>query len=418
MDNMDMPRGMDSKEFFQIFEYLIENGSNEDKAKFVEVCEQSAEEGNLHMAAFSGFIYAETDFVKHDYDKAYKFLKFAADNGDKTVEKHLNNSLTIGDRHLVIFDDTRKFMAVYAWLYKEMMESRNALKVNFASIKSCAEFFPKENDYYPNDGFTIYSSMLESFCKYSISEILNALKVNWITGEEIYCTVFDNPQMSADEILPGIKMWVQASNNLKKIKIKYEQHKKEMESRPSSYGTFIGGGRGIIGGLTGALKASLVNMAIDAAAGAVNQASDNKLLTDINNEITKTYNTVMKNYSDMFVFDCRIFMNLTLGMLIERNVLSNFDFKTAIPKETLNKILEDGKNNSESYKLALDKIGEVIQFRPYNPELYAALCRFAPEYENDVLEFMRKNKMEVAFLLAMDREFDYNYLEHQKFILD
>ena len=308
------------------------------------------------------------------------------------------SSIIVGGSRIVIDKPMRDFMAVYARLCEGIIVARIKLKEKFRrEIKSYEYLFP--------EGFDMYMNSLSMFCEdYPVPSVLRALFKDKNEGKKV-----TNELLSIcirENILPGVYTWAQAYNEIEVIREKFEQYKIDKAFRPDTYGNFRGGGYGIRGALTGALKASLLNLAVDTVAGVANQAIDHSRLGNIGNELNGLYNKLVQNdlYLKLFEEDCHVIRNMLLGVLIKNGYLPNIEgYEDDTPFDTLKEIFNSSKIDIEHYDKAISDIGDRIQKKPYEPLLYITLCEINPKRESEIYDFIKKNKMEWAYILTRYR---------------
>lgn len=308
------------------------------------------------------------------------------------------SSIVVGGNKIVIDRPMRDFMAVYARFEEDIVTESRIFKELF-------EEKVKSYDDVLSTGFDLYMHSLSMFCKVNpVAFIVEAFEGSKIIGNEKY--LFET--MLEANAFPGVNAWGEFFKEINVLKDKYEQYQMSKASRPDTYGGFRGGGVGISGGLSGAIKASLLNLAVDAVAGSVNKAVDHKTLENIYNKMIALTNLIIKDdtYVKFMIEDCTKMKNMILDLLIDEGFLPNIKgYEVGVSTDTLHEILNNSKIDTEHREKAISDIGMLIMERPYELVLYDILCKIEPEYGYDVLNFLSQNKMREAFFMMIDPKY-------------
>lgn len=358
--------------------------------RLVKIIRQKAKNGNAVAQYIEGICYAlgANGFIL-DLHLAYKYLKKSADNGHKKAMKVLENTYCIAGRNMVFLEPICNCIKVRERLFCSGTLKMQYLQENYADkIKSFQEIFP--------EAFELYRSYLMFFC-FDVENILDYF------GDDTYHNEYFQ-FLSQD--FPSISGWDQMLKIIGSVKEKYERYEKAKQSRPSSYGNFVGGGQGIRGGISGALKASLLNFAIDAGADTVNRYSDHNKLMDIYNDMDALYKALVEKgtYLQMFKQDCLYAGAFAMDELVNKKYLYKVDLESWIdntPVDKVEEIVKRGKSDPANKQKAIDDLLDLIQKKPYDHTLYVALCRIESQYAIDLIKLMQELNMDYFLLIRI-----------------
>lgn len=378
-------------------------------ARLVKIIKEKSRFGNAVAQYLLGICYAKgSNGFELDLGVAYKLLRSAADKGHKKALKLINESYIIAGRHLIILNPIRKCIKVRERLLCEASVTREYLQQAYEEkITSFQDIWP--------EAYELYRHYLSFFCGIRAEAILDYF------GDETYKRSLFN---DLSKEFPSLDGWKAVLKILENIKGKFDKYQSVKESRPSSYGSFVGGGRGISGAISGAIKASLLNLAIDTAAGAVNQISDHNKLMDIANGFNALYVAIVEQgaYLNWFRDDTVYAIAIVMDELIRQKLLYNIDLESWIdntPEDVVENIVSRSKTDINSKNKAVQDLLDLIQKKPYDHTLYVALCRVDSKYAVEVLDFMYKFQMEYFLLKRIyPNDEEIKYYEMPDFTLD
>lgn len=358
--------------------------------RLVKIIKQKSRFGNSVAQYIEGICYAlGANGYELDLFAAYKLLRKSADNGNKKALKALESSYTIAGRKLIFLEPIRDCIKVRERLYTSGTLKRQYLQEQYAEkITSFMEIVP--------EGFEMYRNYLMFFC-FDVEEILNYF------GDK---TFHDKFFQALSKDFPSIKGWDQVMKKIGEIREKFEKYQRIKQSRPSSYGNFIGGGQGIKGGISGALKASLLNLAIDATAGTINQYSDHNRLMEIYDSFNSIYNSIVEKglYLHWFKYDCIFAAEVAFDDLIRRKYLYKIDINSwaeNTPSNVVEEIVKRGRSDPANKQKAINDLLDLIQKKPYDHTLYVALCRIESQYAVELIQFMQELNMDYFLLIRI-----------------
>lgn len=356
-----------------------------------------AEKDNKVAHYIEGLCYAfGTDGFSLNLGEAYKHLSIAAKLGHKKAQRIIDESPVIAGRHLIIPEPIGDCIKVYSRLHAQMYVALDKIEDYYdRHFTSFEDTFTDPNAVY--DMYKSYKNAIESFFL-DVGDILMEFGID-IEEDEAFCNMLN--------CLPSNDEWRSIVGEFNAIIDKCKNYNKEKENRPSSYGNFTGSS------IVGAITATVLNYAVDTAAEAINSNNDRNKATDILNEFKAIYDKLIKRkaYSDWLLSDCCTIISHTLDELISRGKLYQFDFREWIEREgltswdALSEIIEYGKKDKE---FAISELLDLIEKRPYDPDLYIALYITDENISHNIYKFMKKYQMEY-YLLSMLHPNDPKY---------